>query len=318
MMREQKATREAYGEALLELGRRRDDLVVLDADLSKSTRTALFAGEYPLRFFNLGISEADMMGTAAGLAASGYIPFASTFGVFATGRVYDQIRNSIAYPRLNVKIVATHTGVTVGEDGASHQTLEDIALMRVLPNMTVVSPADAYQTAQAVEAIAAYDGPVYMRLGRPKVPLVIPPDLPFSLGKGQLLRQGRDLTLAATGIMVSIALEAALLLQAEGLEAAVLNMHTIKPLDSELLLQQASCTGAVVTAEEHSIYGGLGGAVAELLGEKYPVPVLRLGTMDTFGQSGKPEELMQKYGLTVGNLVQLAHRAVRMKSRERS
>lgn len=312
-MQELKATREAYGQALVELGHRRDDVVVLDADLSKSTRTALFAAEFPLRFFNLGISEADMMGTAAGLAASGYIPFASTFGVFATGRVYDQIRNSIAYPRLNVKIVATHTGITVGEDGASHQTLEDIALMRVLPNMTVVAPADAYQTAQAVHAVAAYDGPVYMRLGRPKVPAVIPPEQPFNLGKGQLLRPGRDLTVIAAGIMVGIALEAAALLREEGLEAAVLNMHTIKPLDSDLLLEQAAYTGAVVTAEEHNILGGLGGAVAELLGERYPVPVLRAGVHDTFGQSGTPEELMQKYGLTARSLVELARRAVEMK-----
>ncbi|MEW5921947.1 MAG: transketolase family protein [Bacillota bacterium] len=313
-MQETTATREAYGQALVELGRRYSEVVVLDADLSKSTRTALFAGEFPLRFFNLGISEADMMGTAAGLAASGYIPFASTFGVFATGRVYDQIRNSIAYPRLNVKIVATHTGITVGEDGASHQALEDIALMRVLPNMTVVAPADGYQTAQAVKAIAAYNGPVYLRLGRPKVPRVIPPELPFTLGKAQLLRPGRDLTLVAAGIMVGIALEAAALLQAEGLEAAVLNMHTIKPLDGDLLLQQAMRTGAVVTAEEHSIIGGLGGAVAELLGESYPVPVLRAGIRDIFGQSGTPEALMQKYGLTAQALVQLARAAVQMKS----
>ncbi len=314
-MQEQKATREAYGQALLELGRRRNDVVVLDADLSKSTRTSLFAAEFPLRFFNLGIAEADMMGTAAGLAASGYIPFASTFGVFATGRAYDQIRNSIAYPRLNVKIVATHTGVTVGEDGASHQALEDIALMRVLPNMTVVVPADAHQTAQAVAAVAAYDGPVYLRLGRPKVPAVIPPEQPFHLGKGQLLRPGRDLTLVATGIMVGVALETAALLQAEGLEAAVLNIHTIKPLDGELLLEQAARTGAVVTAEEHSIYGGLGGAVAELLGENCPVPVLRVGVRDTFGQSGTPEELMQKYGLTAQDLLASARRAVERKGK---
>ncbi len=314
-MQEKMATRDAYGQTLLELGRSRSEVVVLDADLSKSTKTALFAKEFPLRFFNMGISEADMMGTAAGLAASGYIPFASTFGVFATGRVYDQIRNSIAYPRLNVKIAASHAGITVGEDGASHQALEDIALMRVLPNMTVIVPADGYQTAQAVETICNLDGPVYLRLGRPKVPRVIPPDLPFILGKAQLLQQGDDLTLVATGIMVGIAMEAAALLQQEGLKAAVLNMHTIKPLDRDMLVQQAARTGAVVTAEEHSIMGGLGGAVAEVLGESYPVPVLRVGVRDTFGQSGTPDELMQMYGLTAQNLVEHARLAVKMKKR---
>jgi transketolase len=309
------ATREAYGQALLELGRRRSDVVVLDADLSKSTRTSLFAAEFPLRFFNMGISEADMMGTAAGLAASGYLPFASTFAVFATGRAYDQIRSSIAYPRLNVKIAASHAGITVGEDGASHQALEDLALMRVLPNMTVLVPADGPQTAQAVEAAAAYDGPVYLRLGRPKVPPVVPPALPFVLGKAQLLRQGRDLTFVAAGIMTGLAMEAAAMLQAEGLDAAVLNLHTIKPLDKEGLVQQAVLTGAVVTAEEHSVIGGLGGAVAELLAENHPVPVLRAGVQDTFGQSGTPDGLMQKYGLTVQALVQLARRVVLMKGK---
>jgi len=307
------ATREAYGQALLELGRRRSEVVVLDADLSKSTRTSLFAAEFPLRFFNMGISEADMMGTAAGLAASGYLPFASTFAVFATGRAYDQIRSSIAYPRLNVKIAASHAGITVGEDGASHQALEDLALMRVLPNMTVIVPADGPQTVQAVEAAAACDGPVYLRLGRPKVPPVVPPALPFVLGKAQLLRQGRDLTFVAAGIMTGLAMEAAAILQAEGLDAAVLNLHTIKPLDKEGLVQQAVLTGAVVTAEEHSVIGGLGGAVAELLAENYPVPVLRAGVQDTFGQSGTPDELMQKYELTVQALAQLARKAVLLK-----
>lgn len=312
-MQEKMATRDAYGQTLLEMGRTRSEVVVLDADLSKSTKTALFAKEFPLRFFNMGISEADMMGTAAGLAASGYIPFASTFGVFATGRVYDQIRGSIAYPRLNVKIGASHAGISVGEDGASHQALEDIALMRVLPNMTVVVPADGYQTAQAVKAICDLEGPVYLRLGRPKVPPVIPPDSPFELGKAQLLQQGDDLTLVATGIMVSIAMEAAALLEQEGLSAAVMNVHTIKPLDRDMLLEQAARTKAVVTAEEHSVIGGLGGAVAELLAESCPVPVLRVGVRDTFGESGKPDELLQKYGLTAQNLAAQARKAVQMK-----
>lgn len=302
-MAEEMATREAYGETLRELGRRLDKIVVLDADLSKSTRTALFAEEFPLRFFNLGISEADMISTAAGLAASGYIPFVSTFGVFATGRVYDQVRNSIAYTNLNVKIAASHTGLTVGEDGASHQTLEDLALMRVLPNMTVVVPADARQTVQAVEAVAQHTGPVYMRLGRPKVPRVIPPAQPFELGRAQVLREGRDLAFVATGIMVGAALEAAELLAREGVQASVINMHTIKPLDRELLVEAARQTGAIVTAEEHSIIGGLGGAVAEILGEEYPVPFLRVGVKDVFGESGSPRALLQKYGLTAENLV---------------
>ncbi len=313
-MAEKIATREAYGQALRELGRRLDKIVVLDADLSKSTRTALFAEEFPLRFFNMGISEADMIGTAAGLAACGYIPFVSTFGVFATGRVYDQVRNSIAYTRLNVKIVASHTGLTVGEDGASHQALEDLALMRVLPNMTVVVPADARQTCQAVEAVARYAGPVYMRLGRPKVPQVIPPALPFELGKAQVLREGGDLAFVATGIMVGIAWQAAEMLAQEGLQATVLNMHTIKPLDQELLGEVARKTGAIVTAEEHSIIGGLGGAVAEVLAEDYPVPLIRVGVKDTFGESGSPQALLQKYGLTAESLA-AAGKAVLQKKR---
>jgi transketolase len=256
-----------------------------------------------------------MMGTAAGLAASGFIPFVSTFGVFATGRAYDQVRNSIAYTRLNVKIVATHTGITVGEDGASHQALEDIALMRVLPNMTVVVPADGRQTYQAVEAIARYSGPVYLRLGRPKVPVVIPEGLPFELGKAQLLKEGKELAFIATGITVKPALEAAKLLEGEKISAAVVNMHTIKPLDKELLLEMAQKTGALVTVEEHSVIGGLGGAVAELVSENYPVPVIRVGINDTFGESGTPEALLKKYGLTAENLVSAGKAALQKKRR---
>ncbi len=315
-MSEKIATRDVYGKTLVELGRTREDIVVLDADLSKSTKTALFAGEYPQRFFNMGISEADMMGTAAGLAASGYISFVSTFGVFAAGRAYDQVRNSIAYTRLNVRIVATHAGLTVGEDGASHQTLEDIALMRVLPNMTVVVPADGYQTRQALFELVDYPGPVYLRLGRPKVPRVILEGTVFQVGKGQLLKEGRDVALIATGIMNGMALEAAAVLKGEGIDAAVVNIHTIKPLDRRLLSEVAADTGAVVTAEEHSVIGGLGSAVAEVLAETCPVPMLRVGVKDSFGESGAPDELMQKYGLTSFHLVEAARSVLRAKKKK--
>jgi len=307
------ATREAYGRALAELGQKYEKIVVLDADLSNSTRTALFAEKFPGRFFNMGIAEADMMGAAAGLAASGYTPFVSTFGVFATGRVYDQIRNSIAYPRLNVKIAATHTGITVGEDGASHQALEDIALMRVLPNMTVLAPADGRQAAEVVEAAASIDGPVYIRLGRLALPPVIPEDMPFELGKAQILREGDDVLIVATGMMTGLGLQAADMLQKEGISAAVVNIHTIKPLDEELLIRMAGRTRAVVTAEEHSIIGGFGGAVAELLAENCPVPVVRVGVQDTFGESGAPQALLQKYGLTAENIVMAGKKALKLK-----
>jgi transketolase len=308
------ATREAYGKALVELGQKMEKIVVLDADLSQSTKTVLFAEKFPMRFFNMGVSEADMMGTAAGLAASGFIPFASTFGVFATGRVYDQIRNSIAYTRLNVKIAASHTGITVGEDGASHQALEDIALMRVLPNMTIIVPADGGQTFQAVEAAVAHNGPVYLRLGRLAVPRVIPEGTPFELGKAQLLRQGSDLLIVAAGLMTGQALEAAEMLEKEGIQASVANLHTIKPLDGEFLIRMAKDTGAVVTAEEHSILGGLGGAVAEFLAENFPLPVVRVGIQDTFGESGTPRALLQKYGLTPESLVLAGKKALKLKN----
>jgi transketolase len=314
-LREEMATREAYGKALVKLGRNNSKVVVLDADLSKSTKTVLFAEEFPLRFFDMGVAEADMMGTAAGLAASGFIPYVSTFGVFATGRVYDQIRSSIAYTKLNVKIAATHTGITVGEDGASHQSIEDIALMRVLPNMTVVVPADAQQTYRAVEAAAKHEGPVYLRLGRPKVPPVIPEEVPFELGKAQLLREGDDLVFIAAGITVRLALEAASLMEGHGISAAVVNVHTIKPLDEVLLLQLAQKTGAIVTAEEHSIIWGLGGAVAELIAENNPVPVMRVGINDCFGESGSPKELLQKYGLTAEKMVAAGRAALEKKAR---
>ncbi|NLW07670.1 MAG: transketolase family protein [Clostridia bacterium] len=291
------ATREAYGRALVELGRQDERIVVLDADLSKSTMTAFFAAEFPERFFNMGIAEQSLMGTAAGLALSGKIPFASTFAVFATGRAYEPVRNAIAYPRVNVKIAATHAGLTVGEDGASHQAVEDIALMRAIPNMTVVVPADASETRQAVQAIAAYDGPVYLRLGRPAVPRIYDESYSFHLGKAHQLRPGRDAAIIACGYMVNEALQAADELLAEGISAMVLNMSTIKPLDREAVLA-AAATGVVVTAEEHSIIGGLGSAVAELLATTRPTPMAMVGISDSFGESGKPAELMQKYNLT--------------------
>ncbi len=296
------ATRNAYGEVLIEIGQRNSRVVVLDADLSKSTKTAGFGEAFPERFFNMGIAEADMMGTAAGLAAAGLIPFASTFAVFATGRVFDQVRNSIAYPNLNVKIVATHGGITVGEDGASHQSVEDIAIMRSLPNMKVVVPADAVETRKVIEAAVEEKGPFYIRLGRSGVPQVLEESAEFNLGRGMVLRKGSEATIIATGIMVSKALEAAEELEEKGLQVRVINMSTIKPLDEELILEAARETGFIVTAEEHSIIGGLGSGVAEVLVEKYPVPMKRVGIMDTFGESGPPELLLEKYGLTAKNI----------------
>lgn len=297
------ATREAYGAALVELGRKNPDVVVLDADLAKSTKTADFAKEFPARFFDMGIAEQNMMGTAAGLAAAGKVPFASSFAVFATGRVYDQIRNSIAYPRLNVKIAATHAGITVGEDGASHQMVEDIALMRALPNMTVFVPADAVETRAAVMAAAEMDGPVYIRLGRSGVPVLHDENsFRFEPGRAVTLREGSDVTVVACGIMVAAALEAAEQLAGEGISVRVLDVHTVKPLDVAALVEAARATGAVVTAEEHNIIGGLGSAVCEALAENHPVPVRRLGVRDTFGESGKPAALLEKYGLTAAHI----------------
>ncbi len=307
------ATRDAYGQALAELGAINDKVVVLDADLSKSTKTNDFKKVYPERFFNLGIAEQNLLGTAAGFAAAGKIPFASSFAVFAVGRAYDQIRNSIAYPNLNVKIAATHAGLTVGEDGGSHQMLEDIALMRAVPNMTVIVPADGVETKQVVMAAAAHQGPVYIRLGRPKVPVLFGDDYKFEIGKGVVLREGTDVTLVGTGIMVSKALEAAELLAADGISAAVVNMSTIKPLDNALITEMAQKTGAVVTCEEHNIYGGLGSAVAEVLVETCPVPMARVGVEDKFGESGLPDELLEKYGLTAANIAEKAKAVVARK-----
>jgi len=299
-----KATRDAYGEALLELGRKRSDIVALDADLSGSTKTVKFAKEFPDRFFNIGIAEQDMIGTAAGLALTGKVPFASTFAVFETGRAWDQIRLTVCYSNTNVKLVATHGGITVGEDGASHQALEDIALMRALPNMNVIVPADATETTAVINAVAELTGPVYVRCGRSKVPYVMPDDYEFKLGKAYVFHMGKDVNIIAAGIMVDTAKKAAEILAKEGIDAGVINMSTIKPLDEEALLEAARTAKLIITAEEHSIIGGLGGAVCEFLSENCPVPVKRIGVNDSFGCSGAPSELLKLYGMTVEDMVE--------------
>ncbi len=309
------ATRDAYGDALAALGKKRNDVVALDADLSGSKKTSKFAKAFPERFFNVGIAEQDMMGTAAGLAIGGKIPFASTFAVFATGRAWEQIRQSICYPNLNVKIVASHAGVTVGEDGGSHQSLEDIAVMRVIPHMTVIVPADGVETAQVVEAVAEYKGPCYVRTGRNKVPVLYGADYRFKIGKAHVHHEGKDCAIIATGIMVAEALKARDLLASEGIDAGVINMSTIKPLDAEAVIAAAKRCGAVVTAEEHSIIGGLGGAVAEVLAESAPVPLVRVGIKDQFGTSGDPDGLMAHYGLSAGNLRDSVKEAIKKKNK---
>ncbi|MEW6192372.1 MAG: transketolase family protein [Bacillota bacterium] len=316
-MTEKIATREAYGRALVALGEENPDVVVLDADLAKSTKTIDFKKRFPDRFFDFGVAEQNMMGTAAGLAAAGKVPFCSTFAVFAAGRAFDQIRQSIAYPRLNVKIGASHAGITVGEDGSSHQSIEDIALMRVLPNMTVFVPADAVEVAGAVQAAARIKGPVYIRLGRAPVPVLHGPGFVFRPGEAVLLREGRHAAIIAAGIMVAAALEAAEILAQQGVEVRVLDVHTIKPLDMVAVVRAAKETGAVVTAEEHSVIGGLGSAVAELLSEKCPVVLKRVGIQDSFGESGKPAELLEKYGLTPAHLVAAVHEVLRRKAAQK-
>lgn len=300
------ATRAAYGEALVELGAENPRVVVLDADLSKSTMTAKFAEKYPDRFFNMGIAEQNLVGTAAGLAAGGMIPFASTFAVFASGRAFEQIRNAVAYPGLNVKIGASHAGLTVGEDGASHQAVEDIAIMRAIPKMTVIVPADATEAKKATKAAVAYDGPVYLRFGRLPVPVLLDEGYQFEISKAAVLRDGKDVAIIACGVMVGEALKAAEELQAAEISARVINMSTIKPLDEAAVIDAARTCGAIVTAEEHNIIGGLGGAVAEVLAEKHPVPLQRVGVRDTFGESGTPDELLAKYGLTAAEIVKAA------------
>lgn len=292
------ATRESYGKALAELGKQHENLVVLDADLAGATKTETFLKAFPDRHIDCGIAECNMMGIAAGLSTTGLVPFASTFAMFAAGRAFEQIRNSIGYPRLNVKIGATHAGISVGEDGATHQCNEDMALMRTIPGMVIINPSDDVETKAAVRAAYQYNGPVYMRFGRLAVPVINDvPGYRFEIGKGIELRSGTDVTIAATGLCVGESLEAAKKLEGEGISAQVINIHTIKPLDEELILKAARTTGKIVTVEEHSVIGGLGGAVAELLGEKQPTPILRIGIQDVFGESGPAAELIKKYGL---------------------
>ena len=305
--------RKQYGKTLVEIGKERKDLVVLDADLSSSTRTADFAEVYPERFFNVGIAEQNMMDTAAGLAASGKLVFASTFAVFGTGRCYDQIRQSIAYPKLNVKIVASHAGITVGGDGASHQIIEDIALMRVLPNMNVIVPVDSPETYRVVKSIAKTLGPCYVRIGRADVPTITDEDTKFDINQAPVMRDGKDITLIGCGIMVSKCLEAAEELAKHGVDARVINLHTIKPMDEKTIVRAARETGGVVTAEEHSVMMGMGSAVAMVLVENFHAPMKRVGIPDVFGESGACDELMDKYGLTVDNVVEAAHDVLKRK-----
>lgn len=308
------ATREAYGKTLAEIGLKNKKIVVLDADLSKSTKTAEFKKVCPERFVNMGIAEANMMTVAAGISTCDKIPFVSTFAVFATGRAFEQIRNSICYPRLNVKICATHAGLTVGEDGASHQSVEDISLMRSIPNMTVICPSDAVETEKAIKAVTEFNGPCYVRLGRSAVPVINDNlNYDFEIGKAVTLKEGRDAVVFATGIMVSAALEAHDILAEEGIEAKVVNIHTIKPIDREAVINSAKETHLVVTAEEHSIIGGLGSAVCEVLSEDCPTPVIRVGIKDTFGESGKPVELLEKYGLTAKDIVNAVKKGLTLK-----
>jgi len=301
-MAESKSLRVAYGEALAELGARNDKVVVLDADLSHATMTSIFAAKYPERFFNFGLAEANMMGAAAGFAHSGLIPFASTFALFGTGRAYEQIRNSIAYPKANVKFGLSHSGLSVGEDGGSHQSIEDIALMRVLPGMTIFVPCDPLETKKAVFAAAAIDGPVYIRVARPVVEVITSEGAPFIPGVANVLREGTDVCIIATGLMVKDALAAAGLLAAKGVAAGVVNMHTIKPLDADCVLRMARTCRAIVTAEEHSVIGGLGSAVAEVLAGQSGVKFARVGIQDKFGRSGKPADLFKAYGLTAEDI----------------
>ena len=292
------ATRQSYGETLVELGRENSNVVVLDADLAAATKTGMFAKEFPERHINCGIAEGNMMSVAAGLAAAGKIPFASSFAMFATGRAYEQVRNSIGYPHLNVKIGASHAGISVGEDGATHQCNEDIALMRSIPGMIVINPSDDVEARAAVRAAYEIDGPVYMRFGRLAVPVINDrPDYKFEIGKGIVLREGKDVTIIATGLCVNSALEAAEKLAADGIDAKIINIHTIKPLDEELVAQAARETGKVVTVEEHSVIGGLGSAVCDALCAKAPTPVLKIGIQDVFGESGPALELLKKYRL---------------------
>ncbi|HWI55157.1 MAG TPA: transketolase family protein [Desulfobacteria bacterium] len=308
------ATREAYGRALVKLGALNKDIVVLDADLSKSTNTANFAKEFPQRFFDMGVAEQNMIGTAAGLAAAGKIPFASSFAMFATGRAFEQIRNSIAYPKLNVKIAATHAGISVGEDGASHQAIEDISIMRSVPNMTVIVPADGTETEQVIKAAVEMNGPIYIRLGRLALPVLFDDNYKFEIGKAVTVKEGSDATVIACGLMVGPAIEAAEQLAAENIKVKVINMATIKPIDRDAIVQAARETRAIVTAEEHNVIGGLGSAVAEVLAQTVPVVQEMVGVKDTFGESGAPVELLEKYGLTAKEIVAAVKKVIERKT----
>ncbi|MBE6714064.1 MAG: transketolase family protein [Ruminococcaceae bacterium] len=307
------ATRDAYGAALVEIGNENENLVVLDADLAAATKTGMFKKAHADRFFDCGIAENNMIGAAVGLALSGKVPFASTFAMFAAGRSYEQVRNSIGYPHANVKIGATHGGITVGEDGATHQCLEDFALMRTVPGMTVICPADAQEARLAVKAAYETPGPVYLRFGRMAVPVLFDEDYKFEIGKGVKLVDGTDVSIIANGVEVEQALLAAEALKAEGISASVINMATIKPLDTELVIAEAKKCGCIVTVEEHSVIGGLGGAVAEALCETYPVPVVKVGTEDCFGRSGPAKELLSKFGLDSAAIVAKAKAAIALK-----
>ncbi len=307
------ATRDAYGKALVELGEKNDKVIVFDADLAAATKTGMFKKAFPDRFYDTGIAEGNMMGVAAGLASCGYTVFASSFAMFAAGRAFEQIRNTIGYPHINVKIGATHAGISVGEDGASHQCCEDIALMRTIPGMTIINPADDVEARLTVLAAAEMQGPVYMRFGRLAVPRVFDENYKFEIGKGTYLAKGSDVTIVATGLMVERAISAVELLKAEGINASLINMATIKPIDKDILIDAAKTTGCIVTAEEHSIIGGLGSAVAEVLSEAYSVPVLRVGVEDTFGKSGPALELLEIFGLNAQNIVEKAKKAIALK-----
>ena len=307
------ATRDAYGKALVELGEKNPNVLVLDADLAAATKTGAFKKAFPERFFDTGIAEGNMMGVAAGLATTGYTVFASSFAMFSAGRAFEQVRNTIAYPHLNVKIGATHAGISVGEDGASHQCCEDIALMRSIPGMVILNPADDIEARAAVLAAAEHDGPVYMRFGRLAVPRIFDEDYKFEIGKAVTLKEGSDVTIIATGLMVNEAIEAAKVLEEEGISVELINMHTIKPLDKEAVIKAAKKTGCIVTAEEHNVIGGLGDAVCDAVCEKYPVPVVKLGVEDTFGKSGPAVDLLHIFGLDSDNIVKKAKIALSKK-----
>jgi len=307
------ATRASFGAALAELGAERDDFIVLDADLAAATQTGVFKKAFPERFYDCGIAEQNMVSIAAGIAATGKKVFCSSFAMFAAGRAFEQVRNSIGYPHLNVVIGATHAGISVGEDGATHQCNEDIALMRTIPGMTIINPADDTEARLAVRAAIDHNGPVYMRFGRLAVPVIFGDDYKFEIGKGVELKEGTDVTIVATGLMVNEALQAYELLANEGISARIINIHTIKPLDKDIILKAAKETGAIVTAEEHSVIGGLGSAVSEVIAEEYPVPVVKLGVNDVFGHSGPAPKLLDEFGLRAVNIVEKAKKAISLK-----